>query len=100
MGEKETEMPRITKCNATKCTYNVNNVCRTLAINVGSHAECNTFNAVESGKSGFKEAKGGIGACFASDCKFNSQLQCKAPDVNVTSHSTHADCKTFTPRKQ
>lgn len=89
------DMSHIKACSANKCTYNSNNQCHTLGINVGSHAECNTFNAVENSKSGFREVEGGIGACFASECKFNDHLECKAPDINVATHSAHADCKTF-----
>ncbi|MCR4393239.1 MAG: DUF1540 domain-containing protein [Dehalococcoidales bacterium] len=98
MTTRGMEMTRIAGCNVTKCIYNMNNECHTLAINVGTHAECNTFYGSESNKSGFNEVRGGIGACLASDCKYNDKLECKAPNVNITAHNIHADCKTFTPR--
>lgn len=91
-------MTQIAKCDMSSCAYNMEGVCRTLAITVGAHAECNTYNHGSS-KGGFKEAKGGIGACLASDCKFNDQLECAIPKVNVASHDRHADCETFRPRR-
>ncbi|MBI2830860.1 MAG: DUF1540 domain-containing protein [Chloroflexi bacterium] len=88
------EMSQVAKCNASTCTYNKQNICHTLGINVGPHAECNTYHH-GSARGGFAEVKGGIGACFASDCKFNQQLECKSPNIDVAFHSLHADCQTY-----
>lgn len=87
------EMTQIKKCDMSACSYNMNAVCHTPGINVGSHAECNTYTT--GSKGGLQQANGGIGACVASDCKFNEQLECKAPSINVNSHERHADCVTF-----
>ncbi|MBI2328952.1 MAG: DUF1540 domain-containing protein [Chloroflexi bacterium] len=91
------DMTRILKCNMSTCAYNMNNICHTPGINVGSHAECNTYTHGSS-KGGFPEAKGGIGACLASECKFNEQLECRISSINVASHDRHADCETFQTR--
>lgn len=88
------DMTPVGTCSASVCSYNQRNLCHTLGINVGPHAECHTFNH-GSAKSGFTEAKGGIGACLASDCKFNQQLECKASNIEVAFHGSHADCRTF-----
>ena len=91
------DMTQILKCNMSTCAYNVNDICHTPGINVGPHAECNTYTHGSS-KGGFLESNGGIGACVASECKFNEQLECKASSINVSSHDMHADCETFQAR--
>lgn len=88
------DMAKVSSCNMTACTYNMQNICQTLGINVGPHAECNTFNYTAM-KGGLKGVKGGVGACRASECKFNEMMECKAPEVNVAFHDQHPDCKTF-----
>lgn len=92
------DMREIAKCDMVSCTYNTDRICHTLGINVGPHAECNTFLTNGSNKSGFKEAKGTIGACLAAECKFNDRLECRAPNIDVGSHAIHADCETFQSR--
>jgi len=79
------------------CVYNQEGLCHTPAITVGPHAECNAYNYGGS-NGGFTELKSAIGACGAADCKYNEMLECRAPKIDVSSHSTHADCKTFEPK--
>ena len=88
------EMTPIRLCDVSTCAYNHGNACHTLAITVGPHAECNSYNH-GSRTGGFKEVKGGVGACLASDCRFNEQLECRATRISVENHSEHADCETF-----
>jgi hypothetical protein len=88
------DMSMITKCTMSNCAYNAGGMCHTLGITVGPHAECNTF-VHASARGGFREVQGGIGACLASDCKFNDKLECRATNVDVASHEKHADCETF-----
>jgi hypothetical protein len=92
------EMSRIVTCNMLNCVYNKNNCCRTLGITVGPHAECNTFSHA-SGKGGFDEISGGVGACLDTTCKFNERLECKAQGICVAIHDRHPDCETFQPKK-
>ncbi len=87
-------MPQVRQCNVSYCAYNRDNICHTLAITVGPHAECSTFNH-GSRKCGYMGVKSGVGACLATDCRFNNELECAAPNINVDSHSEHADCATF-----
>jgi hypothetical protein len=92
-------MSRISECDVTNCSYNIDKKCHTLAITVGDHscAKCDTF--LESGnKGGDLEVHGGVGACKAADCKFNAAYECTALAIKVGKHSSHADCETFTPR--
>ncbi len=91
------DMTQISKCVMESCAYNTDGLCHTLAITVGPHAECNTYVHASS-KGGFEEANGGIGACLASECKFNDRLECGAPNIDVSSHDKHADCETFEKR--
>lgn len=88
------EMRQVASCNVSSCAFNTDNLCRTPGINVGPHAQCDTFNYWNN-KAGFREVKGGVGACRAADCQYNNMLECNAPNINVTVHSGHADCKTF-----
>ncbi|MBI2855040.1 MAG: DUF1540 domain-containing protein [Chloroflexi bacterium] len=90
-------MSQIAACNMSTCVYNRDNQCHTLGITVGPHAECNTFNHASS-KGGLRDANAGVGACTAADCRFNDQMECNAPNINVASHNIHPDCKTYQPR--
>lgn len=91
-------MTGIKSCSMSVCAFNMEGMCHTLGINVGAHAECNTFTH-NPDKGGFWEVKGGIGACMATDCKYNDRLECGAPDISVKGHSRHADCETFKSRE-
>ncbi len=87
-------MTQISNCDMESCTYNMDGLCHTLAITVGPHAECNTY-IHGSAKGGFNDANGGIGSCLAADCRFNERLECRAPEIDVSSHEKHADCETY-----
>jgi hypothetical protein len=87
-------MTEISKCGMSVCAYNKAGSCHTLGITVGPHAECNTY-VHHTSRGGFPEVNGGIGACLAASCRFNDQLECRAPDVKVASDDKHADCTTF-----
>ncbi len=91
------DMVQINRCDMITCAFNLNKVCHTPGINVGPHAECHTY-IHGSAKGGFKEANGAIGACLASDCKYNDRLECVAPEISVAGHDIHADCETFEER--
>ncbi len=92
------DMTGISKCNMLSCAYNKEGSCHTMGITVGPHAECNTYVHASS-RGGFPEVKGGIGACLASNCKFNDMLECKAVEVEVTTDEKHADCATYQQKR-
>ncbi|OPY66348.1 MAG: hypothetical protein A4E57_02842 [Syntrophorhabdaceae bacterium PtaU1.Bin034] len=93
------EMPKISKCEVTECSYNQNALCHAIAITVGGdHPVCDTFCG-EKAKGGVADATGSVGACKESDCKFNESLECSAPSITVAHHYGHADCATFTQDK-
>ena len=91
-------MSPVTECSMMKCAYNSDGLCHTLAITVGPHAECDTYVHASS-RGGFLEVKGGVGACLASNCMFNENMECRARGIGVVAHDKHADCETFDPRK-
>ena len=88
------DMTPVQNCKMSNCAYNRSGACSTLAINVGAHAECNTY-IHGSARGGYAEARGGIGACLAAECKHNKNLECAAPGINIAEHFRHADCATF-----
>ena len=99
------QMPKVTACSVTECSYNKDNKCHALAIQVGdpemggmTHPACDTFIKM-SQKGGDSQTVAGIGACKAFDCNFNKLLECSAPGINVGHHEQHADCETFERRK-
>ena len=36
-----------------------------------------------------------VGACHVKDCRWNTEMVCRASGITVTPHSGHADCATF-----
>ena len=88
------KMTAISKCNMGTCAYNKENSCHTPGITVGPHGECSTYVHASS-RGGFTKVNGGVGACTASGCKFNNQLECQAPKIDVAIDDKHADCQTF-----
>jgi len=92
------KMPQIINCIVTECAYNSNNMCRAMAITVGSAcAACDTFTK-QSQKAGIPDATGSVGACKISSCKYNDALECTANGIHVGRHEDHAECNTFSPR--
>lgn len=94
MEVKKMNMTAISKCNMASCAYNKDDSCHTLGITVGPHTECNTY-VHASRRGGFAEIKGGVGACMASNCRFNKKLECQADKVDIVIDDKHADCQTF-----
>lgn len=88
------DMTSVANCNMSSCAYNSSAMCHTRAINVGYHAECNTY-VHASAAGGLKDVSGGIGACLAANCKFNNRLECTASGIEVAGHQGHADCLKF-----
>lgn len=92
-------MSKISGCDVTDCSYNMNNQCHTMAITVGNSecAYCDTYTKMNR-KGGSSEIIGGVGACRESDCSYNESLECNAGSIRVGMHSGHADCTTYKKR--
>lgn len=91
-------MSKISGCDVTDCSYNMDKQCRTMAITVGdsSCAMCDTYTKM-SQKGGSPDIIGGVGACKESDCKFNQSLECSAGSIHVAST---ADMQTAPPTRR
>jgi hypothetical protein len=90
------QLPPVVRCTAENCFYNRNAECHAPAINVGSsHPMCDTF-IVEADHTS-SQAKGVVGACHMSQCRWNKALLCSAPGIEVGLHGNEADCDTFSP---
>lgn len=92
------EMTKIVNCNANNCVYNKDNMCHTMAVNIGDDTPvCDTFMATNT-KAGYDDIQGGVGSCKVSHCKFNSSLECTANNISMVSMSNHVDCATYTKK--
>ena len=88
-------MPEVRKCTVNDCFYWGDDMCRANAIQVGDDdcPLCDTY--VKSGSHGAPADMGRVGACHTARCRFNTDLSCNAPSIDVGCHTQHADCLTF-----
>jgi hypothetical protein len=92
------EMPPITSCQVTDCCYNANERCHALAIQVGegaTHPICDTYTGQRASQCGDQSAGGAVGACKASSCEYNENLECTAQGIMVGYDGEEPDCLTF-----
>ena len=93
------EMPLVSRCDVSRCSYNVNNNCHAKAITVGdsTNPACDTF--IDASKH-TKETKrlAGVGACKVSGCEYNEDFECVAENIAVTSSKQDTKCRTFAAR--
>ena len=91
------QMPKISGCEVTGCSFNQNRQCHAMAITVGGPEACACCDTYldAPGKGGVADMTGGVGACKMSGCSFNKAFECGAPSVKVGLHQGHADCTTF-----
>jgi hypothetical protein len=95
-----TQMPAVSECTVTGCSYNDHAACTAFAITVGGtgvDASCATFIPLGS-KGGLGKVTSQVGACQRADCSFNQSLECTAPSVRVGAGNDTADCLTYTQR--
>ena len=91
------EMPPVVSCEVTDCCYNVDRQCHALAIQVGNNPArpiCDTYSEL-SGQCGDQSAIAGVGACKASSCEYNENLECIAQSITVGYQGDEPDCLTF-----
>jgi hypothetical protein len=92
------EMPPITDCRVTDCCYNSGQQCHALAIQVGgdaTHPVCDTYTVMQASQCGDRSATGSVGACKASSCEYNENLECIARGITVGYQGDEPDCLTF-----
>lgn len=91
-----TELPLVSECTVTGCSYN-HDGCHAPAVTIGGSAgdaECATFIPL-SIDGGLDDPGGSVGACQRSECVHNKSLTCTADAVRVGSHGDGADCLTY-----
>lgn len=94
------ELPVVSECTVTGCSYNHNDGCHAGAITVGasgSDAVCTTFIPLGV-KGGLEKVAAHVGACQRTDCMHNAALECRAGAVQVGDGRDVADCLTYRPR--
>ncbi len=93
------EMPLVSQCSASDCSYNISSNCHARAITIGdsTHPGCDTFM---DGAHHTKHADltAGIGACKMGNCKFNDDLECMADTIRVGMRGSKANCMTYASR--
>jgi len=99
MNKITIEMPMVSKCMVSECSYNSSTKCHARAITIGDsvHPGCDTFTA---GLEHTKHTKriAGIGACKTASCKHNDDLECMAESIQVGMVRSEANCMTFALR--
>ncbi|RZU54486.1 uncharacterized protein DUF1540 [Krasilnikovia cinnamomea] len=91
------QMPLVHECTVTGCGYN-HGGCHAFAITIGrENANCATFIDTAA-KGGLDKVIAQVGACMRTDCRHNSELECRAPSIRVGPGQDQADCQTYEPR--
>ncbi|MCT2584606.1 DUF1540 domain-containing protein [Actinophytocola gossypii] len=96
------EMPAVSECTVSRCSYNAHDGCHAFAITVGGSdgaADCGTFVPLTA-KGGLPKVVPQVGACSRTDCVHNADLECSAPDIRVgPGEGDHAaNCLTYSTR--
>lgn len=86
------QLPIVSTCSATGCSYNHDTDCQAGAITV-TDAACGTF--VETGDKGGTDSTAAVGACHRTDCVFNASLECTAKDIAMVADGDVATCQTY-----
>lgn len=90
-------MTKVVSCQAANCSFNGDEQCHALAINIGDdEPQCDTFIGTGPKCASFGTG-GGVGACKVRTCQFNDCMMCSAPEIRV-SWAADARCDTFRPR--
>ena len=95
------DMPKVDRCRVTECCYNLEEMCRALAITVGgsgAHPACDTYCDYRV-KGGDQTVQASVGACKVSECVYNQSLECTAAGITVGRAEDEADCLTFERRE-
>lgn len=91
-------MPNVRSCTVLECAYNENEHCHAGAITVDSPEPlCGTYFKSQA-KGGLDESTGMVGACKNSVCVHNASLECAASGIDVSWHTDHATCDTFSAK--
>lgn len=92
------EMPEVSSCDVADCAYNLNTMCHARGITVGGPNDhlCDTTCTFRSHTHASELA--GVGACKATGCMHNQDLECQADSIQVGLDGRQALCRTFDKR--
>jgi len=93
------EMPIVSECDVTDCSYNKDNKCHAMAITIGDsvHPICDTY-CTSSRKGVDTTCMASVGACKTTTCIHNAGLECSASEICVGFNNGEIDCLTFESR--
>ncbi len=93
------EIPAVTECSITECSYNAGHACHAKAITIGDgvHPGCDTFLFMSTHVRE-KERHAGVGACKVTTCRFNEDLECSADAISVGRLAAGVSCLNYVPR--
>ena len=84
-------LPLVSTCSASGCSYNHDSDCHAAAITVTTG--CGTY--VEMAEQAGIDVTAQVGACHRSECVHNAALECGADRVEIGGSGGVADCLTF-----
>ncbi len=92
------EIPVVSACQVSECSYNRSNACHAGAITIGDGIKpgCDTF--FRSNRHVSKSSEAGVGACKVSGCIYNDDFECSADGIEVGFAADSINCLTFSPR--
>lgn len=92
------ELPAVSECSVSGCSYNDHSHCHAAAVTIAGavgDAECATFIPLGT-RGGLDKVITHVGACQRSECIHNDSLECTAASVRIGAGSTDdADCLTY-----
>jgi hypothetical protein len=93
------DMPMVTQCQVSDCTYNVELACHARAITIGDgvHPGCDTYLNVNA-HIRERQRIAGVGACKVSGCTHNEDFECCASDIRVGFKDGNIGCLTYSAR--
>ncbi len=91
------DMPSVSECTVTGCSYNNHNGCHAFAVTVDDDASCATFIPLDL-KGGLAKVVTSVGACQRTDCVFNDKLECTASAIRMGAGHDTASCLSFRER--
>ncbi len=99
MNKITLEMPMVSRCMVSECSYNTGSKCHARAITVGDaiHPRCDTY--IASGlHTNHTQQVAGVGACKTVGCQHNEDMECVADSVQVARVKNECKCMTFAMR--
>lgn len=91
------DMPRVSECTVSGCSYNDHDGCHAFAVTVGQDTNCATFIPLDV-KGGLSKVVSQVGACQRTTCIHNEGLECAATSVRMGAGAEAATCLSYEER--